>query len=131
MIKFLQGPIRTPYEYVSQPAFIHAIIAQLEDQSIWKLAMYFTNPNFTQAPMSCDCSSFIETPTVPDMVQFEMYNLTNDPWETQNLADVKYETSQNQAIRNQLMEILQEQLQKKALNPVNSTPFLRELPVPS
>ena len=103
-----------PFEYINQPAFIHAIVVQLTDKSIWKFAMYFTNADFTQAPKPCDCSSPVE---VPETVQFEMYNLTSDPLETRNLADSEHETTETVAVRAVLMEILEKQFREKGLKP--------------
>jgi arylsulfatase A-like enzyme len=125
------NPVGTPYQYVSQPAFIHAVIAQLDGESIWKLAMYFNNKNFTQAPLSCTCSDPIDPSEYPDIVQFEMYNLTNDPLESTNLADSKYATPEAQSIQAQLLQLLQQQINQKALQPTSSQPLLRALPVPS
>lgn len=125
------NPVGTPYQYVSQPAFIHAVVAQLDGESIWKLAMYFNNKNFTQAPLSCTCSDPIDPSEYPDIVQFEMYNLTNDPLESTNLADSKYATPETESIQAQLLQLLQQQIKQKALQPTSSQPLLRALPVPS
>lgn len=109
------NPVGTPYDYVSQPAFINAIVVQLEGKGTWKLAMYFENKTFAQAPLSCTCSTPIEAPAVPDVVQFELYDLTNDPLESINLADAKYATPDTQAIQSQLLQILQAEVKQKAL----------------
>jgi arylsulfatase A-like enzyme len=111
------NPMGVPYDYVSQPAFINAIVTQLDGKGLWKLAMYFENKAFAQAPLACTCSAPITSPTAPDIVQFEMYDLINDPLETINLADPKYSTPEMKVIEGRLVEILHKELQKKALQP--------------
>lgn len=106
-------------------------MVQLEGKGTWKLAMYFENKTFAQAPLSCTCSTPIEAPAVPDVVQFELYDLTNDPLESINLADAKYATPDTQAIQSQLLQILQAEVKQKALQPKNSEHQVRSLPVPS
>ena len=54
---------------------------------------------------------------VPD--EIEMYNLTYDPLETENLANPIYSTTKSKVIQQKLQLILQEQRERKRLVPEN------------
>jgi hypothetical protein len=112
-----QSAVNTPYQYVEQPAFINAVISKEEGNEIWKLAMYFEDQTFSGAPLPCTCSTPIDSPNFPNMVQFEMYNLSSDPLETQNLADEAYATPKTRLIQRKLYKALKKQLAEKALVP--------------
>lgn len=126
---YTENPVGTPYSYVIQPAFIDATLTVIDGQT-WKFAMYFENQEFAEAPLSCTCSTPIEPPQPPAVIQYEMYNLTNDPLETQNLADPQFATPYTRMIQAQLVVILQQQMNQKALQPSKSPPNIRVLPPP-
>lgn len=122
--QYMQNPLGQSYDYVSQPAFINAVITNL-DGAFWKFAAYFTNTNFTNVPLSCTCSTAITS----EDTQYEMYNLSADPIETTNLAN-----SSNpylQMIQAQLLVLLLQQLNQKALQPTDSQPYIPIIPPPS
>lgn len=112
------------YTAVNQPGFINAVITNLNG-SLWKLGVYFTNTNFTNAPLSCTCS----TPITSEATEYEMYDLSSDPTESNNLANSTDPSIQ--AIQAQLLLLLQQQLNQQALQPTNSAPFFPILPRPS
>ncbi len=122
--QYTQNPLGQPYTYVSQPAFINAVITNL-DGALWKFAAYFTNTNFTNAPLSCTCSTAITS----EATQYEMYNLSADPIETVNLANSS--DPYFQMIQAQLLALLLQQLNQQALQPTNSQPFFPIIPPPS
>ena len=69
-------------------------------------------------PANNDCSScftWIKINPVTD--EFEMYNLTADPIESQNLTNLEFATAKSRAIQVVLAKLLAEQCQKKRLYP--------------
>ncbi len=121
---YTENPLGESYSYVEQPAFVDAVITLLDGET-WKFAMYFENMAFASAPMSCTCSTPLESPPPPP--EYEMYNLTNDPYEADNLAgNPTYAT-----IQAELYAILMEQMEQKALQPTDSTPYFPIIPPPS
>lgn len=117
-----------PYEAVAQPSSIEAIIVELKTgqhhhQEIWKFARYFDNPQFWSNPNVSDITyvdndgcteEIVKTEPVPD--QYELYNLTQDPLETNNLAAPDKNTEDIQQIPKNLLE---EQRNQKRLTPKN------------
>jgi arylsulfatase A-like enzyme len=128
-----------PIEPVVQPNHIETVIAKLptgidEELEIWKYSRYFDNPQFWSNPgcednnikQNCsvsissdtDCSlnvTSVKTEPVPD--EIEMYNLTMDPLETQNLANPQFANAQSAAVEIVLAKLLAEECQKKRLYP--------------
>ena len=121
---YTQNPLGQSYTYVEQPAFVDAVITLLNGQ-IWKFAMYFENMDFASAPMSCTCSTPLESPPPP--AEYEMYNLTNDPYEIANLAG----NPMYAGIQAQLYATLMQQMNQKALQPTDSQPYVPIIPPPS
>jgi arylsulfatase A-like enzyme len=121
---YTENPLGDPYTYVAQPAFIDAVITVLNGQT-WKFAMYFENMSFATAPLSCTCSTPLPNPPPP--IEYEMYNLTLDPIEANNLAGMPIYAG----IQAQLTAILLQQMQQKALQPTNSQPYIPIIPPPS
>jgi choline-sulfatase len=127
------------YASVVQPNHIESVIARLNGK-VWKYSHYFDNPQFWTTPGYPSTSS---NPTVYDQVplnqlpipttagvytipfsvtvkttpvspdQFEMYNVTDDPMELNNL----YGNSAYSAEQNQLAQLLQQQRCAKRLTP--------------
>lgn len=128
-----------PYHAVIQPNSIETVIAVLPTgrdgrNETWKYSRYFDNPQFWSIPgrkdqftvkgpvtitfnPGCYYNTSPKTQPVPE--QYEMYNLTKDPLEIENLVhmacDIPY-IRETQAV---LHGLLQEQCKKKRLYPTN------------
>ncbi|WP_369411253.1 hypothetical protein [Polycladospora coralii] len=97
-----------PYESVTQPNSIEAVITTLPTD-IWKLARYYdATKRFSR-----------EWVTVAD--EWEMYNLSADPFEEQNLAYPPLLSPENMVIKEQLLQILVKQRREKRLTPAHTS----------
>jgi len=132
-----------PYNSVIQPNHIETVIARLNGK-IWKYSRYFDNPQFWSTPGNPDADPppdpapqdvvvsppdepppstegtykieytvSVKTQPLPD--EFEMYNVTDDPGEQDNLYAKGHP---EQAI---LEKLLAEQCAQKRLTPVSGT----------
>lgn len=128
-----------PYTSVIQPNHLESVIVKLatgEDKAmeIWKFTRYFDNPQFWSNPNNEDTEasqkfttslsdqltatlsiSTTKTEPVPD--QFELYNLSKDPLEQNNLAHPKYATANSKTVQLLLLKLLQQQRREKRLYP--------------
>lgn len=131
------------YESVVQPNHIEAIITTLltgkdRTEEVWKFSRYFDNPQFWSNPgiddqtvlqrgesyKECDdkiglCITETKEEPVPD--QFELYNLTLDPLEEENLANEAFQTPESRVIMNLLNSALEEQCRQKRLSPTSGS----------
>lgn len=132
-----------PYNSVVQPNHIETVIARLNGK-VWKYSHYFDNPQFWSTPGDPDANPppdpppedvvvippetpppttegiyeieyvvTVKTQPLPD--EFEMYNVTDDPAEQDNLYGMGYP---EQVL---LEALLAEQCEKKRLTPVSGT----------
>jgi len=130
-----------PIEPVTQPSHIETVIVKLptgknNKLEIWKYSRYFDNPQFWSSPgckdknnkQGCtvpicedtDCSLTVTSvKTTPVSDETEMYNLTADPFESQNLANSQFSTTESAVVQIVLAKLLVEQNQKKRLYPSN------------
>ncbi|MDW0114454.1 sulfatase-like hydrolase/transferase [Sporosarcina saromensis] len=130
-----------PYEAVIQPNHIEAIITRLptgmdKADEIWKFSRYYDNPQFWSNPGCEDTVTVQSSPVqsgtktesavcvtttkrcpLPD--EFEMYNLTRDPFEEKNLANPAFQTPESFALQPLLLAALQEQCRQKRLSPTS------------
>lgn len=128
-----------PYNSVKQPTHIETVIAKLptgDDKKleIWKFSRYFDNPQFWSNPGVSDQVTEVEkqipidgqltisvskvttrTQPVPD--QYELYNVTKDPIERENLANPAHSTAETKNIQSIMNQLLFEQCQQKRLSP--------------
>jgi len=128
-----------PYNSVTQPNHIEGVIARLSDGTLWKYLRYFDNPQFWSNPTPPPSDTVVTPPPgqppstegtyqlqytvtvkqtpLPD--EFEMYNLTDDILEENNLYGNPAYHAQQQA----LAVLLQQQCAQKRLvpNPANGT----------
>lgn len=129
------NPLGQPYPSVIQPNHVETVITILQRsgrEELWKLSRYFDNVQFWNQPgvsdeepvplegidsghEICWVSQF-KTQPVPD--EFELYNLTDDPMETRNLAHPEFATPATRRIQEWMMQVLGEQRKKKRLYPV-------------
>lgn len=128
-----------PFDPVTQPSHIETVIVKLptgkdNELEVWKYSRYFDNPQFWSSP-GCDDKNSIENGTVsmcedtscslcvtstktsPVGDQIEMYNLTLDPIESQNLANPQFSTIESAAVQILLKKILTSECQKKRIYP--------------
>lgn len=128
-----------PYRAVIQPNSIETVIAALPTgragtNEIWKYSRYFDNPQFWSIPgrkdeftvkgpvtITFNPGCYFDTPTktqpFPD--QYEMYNLTADPLETENLAHPTNNNPIITQVQAVLAGLLREQCRKKRLYPTS------------
>jgi arylsulfatase A-like enzyme len=137
------------YQPVRQPASIQTIITEMHshkyhetNKKIWKYSRYYDNPQFWTNPNTSNVitikspttilpennnniqvsteTTITETKPFPD--EFELYCLTDDPFETTNLANPKYATKESKQIQKVLAEMLTQQVNKKCLKPSSTNP---------
>ncbi|MEW9699424.1 sulfatase-like hydrolase/transferase [Paenibacillus sp. SI8] len=122
--------IGVPYPAVTQPNHIETVIAILsinQQQEMWKLSRFFDNPQFWSQPWIKDETCHIgvhpaggpykSTKTVPLPDEYELYNLTEDPLESRNLAHPAFASQRTKSIQQAMMRLLDEQRKKKRLTP--------------
>jgi arylsulfatase A-like enzyme len=122
----------TGFEYTSvrQPNHIETVVARLpaDGGQLWKYSRYFDNEQFWKEPCVQDelpaqelfgpadqCN--LVTKTTPAPEQYELYNLSVDPYERTNLAFPTNQTPASEAVRAQMAAILEDQRQRKRLYP--------------
>ncbi len=123
------------YNSVVQPNHLETVIARLDDGTIWKYSRYFDNPKFWSTPgvpgqgaqdvVSLEIGPQPNQPgtytvpfqrtvkTVPIAEEREMYNLTADPMELENLADQPAFAAR----QHELARLLDEEARQKRLHP--------------
>lgn len=138
------NPVGKAYDAVVQPNHIETVVADLpglhgsRSAEQWKYSRYFDNDQFWSEPGlrditirlfgdSCEApnegrvvGSEVRCKTVPVPEQFELYNLTEDPLETRNLAHPAWATPQSEQVRLQMVRLLEEQRSRKRLRPGRS-----------
>jgi hypothetical protein len=125
-----------PYEAVAQPNHLEAVIAMLPTGSggaleRWKYVRCFDNPAFWPSPGRRDVQTVIDgnlnlagekvavttAKTVPEPDEIEVYNVSADPTEVDNLA----RSSEHAAIIAQLEALLADERVAKRLTPTTQT----------
>jgi choline-sulfatase len=127
-----------PYASVVQPNHIETVIARLGDGRVWKYSRYFDNPQFWSDPGTPGQSGVqdlvvtpvgVPNPSDPDQIvpyrqtvkttplpdEYEMYDVSSDPMELDNLAGRSAYASQEA----HLAALLREQCQRKRLQPLS------------
>lgn len=133
-----------PYKSVVMPNNIETVVVWFEGE-LWKYSRYFDTPQFwtNNERVGCAVDNFVKdvtankpegiyvVPTVqvvkrrPRPVEWEMYNVTQDPGELRNLAGNLRFLRQERALR----EILQAQACEKRLQPTYGSELGAEVPV--
>ncbi|NOU92655.1 sulfatase-like hydrolase/transferase [Paenibacillus sp. LMG 31456] len=137
------NPLGEPYPSVVQPNHIETVISSIQGNTtkeLWKYSRYFDNDQFWTHPgkkdvtvqtmgvppagiqsslYAANCVTSVKTQPVPD--EYELYNLTDDPLETRNLAHPAYASEQSGIIQEQMASLLKEQRRLKRLVSPNTT----------
>lgn len=134
-----QNFIGIAYDSVKQPNHIECVITRI-GADLWKYTRYFDNPQFWSNPGTPGSPSVKDvvlkpvppqpeppgeiivaytkrTKYQPEPEEFEMYNLSNDPLELDNLAGKPAHAPTEAILRN----LLREQCQQKRLTPTSGT----------
>lgn len=112
-----------PYHSVVQPNHIETVITAIDapgGEQIWKYSRYFDNPQFWSSPFQSDqveVDGKTVTKKKPLRPEFEMYNLSADQLEEENLAGKSNRSRADKAIADRLGNLLKEQREAKRLYP--------------
>ena len=111
------------YASVAQPNHLETVVAEIEvdgDPHLVKFSRYHDNQQFWTIPGERDerlRGRHTITVTEPEPDQYELYDLTLDPYEERNLADPTYADESSRALQKQMLGLLIEQLERKRLVP--------------
>jgi len=128
------NPLGVPYPSVLQPNHVETVIATLPHNGTkerWKLSRYFDNTQFWSQPGIRDvamqpiwdpaCGHYVSwaphIKTQPEQDEYELYNMTDDPMETCNLAHPSHATLGTRDILARMMQLLDEQRKQKRVYP--------------
>ncbi len=111
------------YETVAQPNHIETVVARIDvegEEHTVKFSRYFDNQQFWTVPGERDerlSRRKITTVTDPDPDQFELYDLTIDPLEIDNLAFTAKTDTRSRELQERMLNLLADQLNKKRFVP--------------
>jgi hypothetical protein len=112
------------YSEIAQPNHLETVVAEVEvdgDPHLVKLSRYHDNQQFWTVPGERDerlrRRRRAEIVTVPEPDEYELYDLTLDPYEERNLAHPRYAGSGSSALQAQMLDLLVAQLEEKRLVP--------------
>ena len=111
------------FESVKQPNHLETVIAEIDvdgDQHLVKFSRYHDNQQFWTVPGERDerphgRGTITVTEPAPD--EYELYDLTLDPYEERNLAHASHADDHSRALQQTMLELLHEQLAAKRLTP--------------
>ncbi len=112
-----------PYDAVIEPDHLESVFAVLptaEGGQLWKYTRYFDNPQFWSSPFQSDTVTVkgkTITKTKPVKPEFEMYNVTEDPLEEDNLARRSRKSPELKKVQEELEEMLKRQRERKRIYP--------------
>jgi hypothetical protein len=125
------------YSTVKQPNHLQTVIAEVDiggEQHLVKFSRYFDNPQFWTVPGERDerlRGRHTDTVTEPESDEYELYDLTLDPFEERNLADPSYADDRSRELQGRMLELLIEQVDAKRLTPsTGETPGYRPPALP-
>ena len=120
------------YSTVAQPNHIETVIAEVDvggDRHLVKFSRYHDNQQFWTAPGARDerlRGPKTITVTDPEPDEYELYDLTIDPFEERNLAHPADADERSRALEQTMRRLLVEQLEAKRLTPsAGATPGYR------
>ena len=111
------------YSTVKQPNHLQTVIAEVDvdgAQHLVKFSRYYDNPQFWTAPGERDerlRGRHTVTVTEPEPDEYELYDLTLDPFEERNLAHPSHADDRTRALQSTMLALLAEQLTAKRLTP--------------
>jgi arylsulfatase A-like enzyme len=111
------------YSEIAQPNHIETVIAHVDvdgEPHLVKFSRYHDNQQFWTVPGERDerlRGRRTVTVTEPEADEFELYDLTADPFEERNLAHPRYADERSRALQRTMTGLLLEQLAVKRLTP--------------
>jgi arylsulfatase A-like enzyme len=112
------------YSNVAQPNHLQTVVAEVEvggERHLVKFTRYYDNPQFWTVPGERDerlRRRKTITVTEPEPDEFELYDLTVDPYEERNLAHPSNADDASRELRGRMFELLIAELDAKRLIPV-------------
>ena len=111
------------YSTIAQPNHLETVVAEVEvdgEPHLVKLSRYHDSPQFWAVPGERDerlrrRKTLVVTEPEPD--EFELYDLTVDPYEERNLAHPSYADEASRELQGRMLDLLIEQLERKRLVP--------------
>jgi arylsulfatase A-like enzyme len=130
-----EGPVKAPspfqkvarklkvYSNIVQPNHLETVVAEVEVEGaphLVKFSRYFDNAQFWTVPGERDerlaRRKTIEV-TEPEPDEFELYDLTVDPYEERNLAHPRFADAGSRELEGRMLDLLIAQLEAKRLVP--------------
>jgi arylsulfatase A-like enzyme len=111
------------YSSVTQPNHLQTVIAEVNvdgAQHLVKFSRYYDNAQFWTVPGERDerlQGRHTVTVTEPEPDEYELYDLTLDPFEERNLAHPSHADDHTHALQSTMLALLAEQLAAKRLTP--------------
>ena len=111
------------YSEIAQPNHVETVIAHVDvdgEPHLVKFSRYHDNQQFWTVPGERDerlRGRRTVTVTEPEPDEFELYDLTVDPFEERNLAHPRYADERSRALQRTMTDLLLEQLAAKRLTP--------------
>lgn len=115
------------YHSVVQPGHLETVIAVVKNEGkeqVWKYTRYFDNPQFWNNAPDYDekeVNGHKVKKNEPRPEEFEMYNVTEDPLEENNLCYASNQTESTKKMQEYMAQLLNEQCKKKRLQPKTGT----------
>jgi hypothetical protein len=121
------------YDSVIEPDHIETVIAVLptaKGGQLWEYSRYFDNPQFWSSPFQSDTVTVngkSYTKTRPVRPEFEMYNVTEDPMEEENLVRRSGKSLELKKVQEELEEMLRRQRARKRLYPEPLEKYIQDV----
>lgn len=113
------NPRGNPYTPIAEPCHVETVITHLPgengEKQLWKYSRYYSNPRFWSGPSNPDQPITMQPEGGP--AEFELYNLSEDPLETVNLAGTCGQKRAHDDVIKALQSVMLQQRIKKRLLP--------------